>query len=434
MTWFLRYSLYFLSGIVALAGMLVVYLLWFQPPFYFPKPTGPYAVGSKEYHWVDITRKNPLCADQNHPYMELMIKVWYPMWGQLPEKPTTPYARYFIDYFKKNVRSVWLFGFSRPIYSYAQPDGSIAQHTAPYPVIICSPGFGGTRESNTAHCENLASHGYIVVGISHTYDSRVVQFPDGRIAGGLKLLLQQEQGKNLTERRKLSEQHVEVRIADVRFVLDQLEKLAVDKNSAFYQVFDKQRIGIFGQSLGGSTAVQMSRHDARIKAGVDMDGSLFGPDATTRLNKPFMFLLAGATVKMFDGPMTQQNWKKFGITSLHEEAMMRERYLVGFEQIAKTSTRDVFVFVLHGADHINFTDSSVFKNASPFARLLIKLGNATDVEIGSIDGFRATEIVNAYLVNFFDKYLKGKPSALLDGTGSPYPEVEKRVYPEYKKL
>jgi hypothetical protein len=43
----------------------------------------------------------------------------------------------------------------------------------------------------------------------------------------------------------------------------------------------------------------------------------------------------------------------------------------------------------------------------------------------SINGLRATEIINAYLLNFFDKYLKGKPSALLDGKENKYSEVEK---------
>ncbi|EKD23389.1 MAG: hypothetical protein ACD_82C00074G0002 [uncultured bacterium] len=43
--------------------------------------------------------------------------------------------------------------------------------------------------------------------------------------------------------------------------------------------------------------------------------------------------------------------------------------------------------------------------------------------VGDIDGFRATEIVNAYLGSFFDKYLKGKPSELLDGKSKKYSEV-----------
>jgi hypothetical protein len=71
---------------------------------------------------------------------------------------------------------------------------------------------------------------------------------------------------------------------------------------------------------------------------------------------------------------------------------------------------------------MDFMDLALLKNASPFTRLLKNLGSKSI--LGSIDGFRATEIVNAYLVNFFDKYLKGTPSQLLDGTEKRYVEIE----------
>ncbi len=91
------YFLCFATTIVLLAAGPVSYLLWFQPPFYFPKPTGPYAVGTKEYHWIDTSRKEIYSDDPAHPYRELMIKIWFPAQGNLPEKPTTPYAPYFVN-------------------------------------------------------------------------------------------------------------------------------------------------------------------------------------------------------------------------------------------------------------------------------------------------------------------------------------------------
>jgi len=42
---------------------------------------------------------------------------------------------------------------------------------------------------------------------------------------------------------------------------------------------------------------------------------------------------------------------------------------------------------------------------------------------GPINGQRAHNIINAYSLAFFDKYLKGQPVALLDSQAKQYPEV-----------
>ena len=43
--------------------------------------------------------------------------------------------------------------------------------------------------------------------------------------------------------------------------------------------------------------------------------------------------------------------------------------------------------------------------------------------IGPIDRRRAHDIINAFSVAFFDRYLKGRPATLLDGAARAYPEV-----------
>ena len=43
---------------------------------------------------------------------------------------------------------------------------------------------------------------------------------------------------------------------------------------------------------------------------------------------------------------------------------------------------------------------------------------------GPMNGYRSTKIVNAYVLNFFDKYLKNNPSELLDDNNKKYPEVD----------
>ena len=431
MFFFLKYIFYAIAVLAVLAAGLLAYLTWFQPPFYFPKPTGHYAVGVREYHWVDTTRKEIYSDDPVHPNRELMVKIWYPAAGQPPAKPSTPYAPYLVEYFKSHQKKYWfLLGFARPLYSYAQLEAVIAQDVPHYPVILFSHGFGLTRDSNTAQCEELASHGYIVVGVSHTYSSCIVQFPDGRLVDGLTSMAKRLGGKALTEDSRLLEQEIEIWATDVRFVLDQLEQFDRDRTSPFYQRIDKENIGIFGHSLGGVTAAQMCHRDARVKAGVDLDGLLYGPAMTQKLAKPFMFMLKD-DLNMFERPWTQDDVKQFDIYSPGAEDMFKSRYASASRQLAQSGGQQAYTAIVRGAKHMAFCDYVLLKHASILSRVLRSLHKPGDLGTGSINGFRATEIVNTYLVSFFNKYLKGQPSELFDGgERSRYPEVVTKQWEE----
>ena len=299
-----KYFIYFVLGVVILIAGLVAYLIWPQPTFNLPKPTGQYAIGRTTYHWTDATRKEIYSDDSKHPNRELMVNIWYPSQGTLTEKPTTPYATYVIDYLKKNQKILWLLE-CYPSYSYAQPEALLASGLSRYPIIIVSHGLNSVPDAHTSQCEELASHGYVVVGINHTYDSIVTQFPDGRIADGMKSMKKKMQNKNIMDIDKQMDQDIEIRVSDIHFVLDQLEFLASNKMSLFYQRLDQKNIGVFGHSFGGATAVQICRRDSRIKAGIDLDGFLQGSDATKNFDKPFMFLLSEVSVKKYEQPWSQ---------------------------------------------------------------------------------------------------------------------------------
>jgi dienelactone hydrolase len=430
---FLKYFLYAFSAAAIATTCFVSYLLWAQPPFYFPRPTGPYSIGFKTYHWIDTKRKELYATDPAHPNRELMVKIWYPASPRLrrtsptqeplPEKPTTPYAPYCIHYYKQNQPSLWLLALSRPMYVYAKSDLPIASEYSPFPVILFSPGFRGFQDANTAQCEELASRGYVVVGMTHPYDNSVVQFPDGRIANGLKSIAQRSKGVVL-ERSTVIDDSATIWLADTEFVLNQLDQLAHNKNSFFYQRLDFNHIGMFGHSMGGSTALQMAARDRRIKAAVNLDGALFGYTIPHIIGKPCMVLLAGNGVIFNKRPLTQKEWAAYGIHSWQEEVKLKATYLPALDRLAQSASHDFYTFVIQNAGHLDLSDMALSKAALPLVRLIATI-NSSLLRLGIIDGIRVTEIVNTYLVNFFDKYLKGQPSALLDGRGKKYPEVEK---------
>jgi predicted dienelactone hydrolase len=78
---------------------------------------------------------------------------------------------------------------------------------------VLSPGFTNSRSTLTALAEDLASHGYVVAGIDHTYESHATAFPDGRVTTCLA---------REAPRRDRKEEVVASRAADVCFVLDEL--------------------------------------------------------------------------------------------------------------------------------------------------------------------------------------------------------------------
>jgi hypothetical protein len=64
----------------------------------------------------------------------------------------------------------------------AVSDAAPAGQQRGLPLVVLSPGFTGSRNTLTALAEDLASHGYVVAGIDHTYESFATAFPDGRVA------------------------------------------------------------------------------------------------------------------------------------------------------------------------------------------------------------------------------------------------------------
>ena len=98
-------------------------------------------------------------------------------------------------------------------------------------------------------------------------------------------------------------------------------------------------------------------------------------------------------------------------------------YLPAIERLAKSAQNDFYTFVLKDAGHMDFSDLALLKSESVIIRILTKFDNS-GTKLGSINGFRAERIINKYLASFFNKYLKGQLSPLLNGNDNLYPEVK----------
>jgi dienelactone hydrolase len=139
----------------------------------------------------------------------------------------------------------------------------------PSPVILYSPGWGGTREQSSIQVENLASHGFVVVGCDDIASDPATD-PDR----GQAIDLGSDAALKATIER--AGRHV---VLQANRVIDVLRALESGQVPALAGRLDLTRIGAMGYSVGGAVAIQAGLMDPRIGAVLNIDGGLFGPTA-----------------------------------------------------------------------------------------------------------------------------------------------------------
>jgi len=370
-----------LTVLAIIYSLVAVALPILVPVFTFDKPSGPYKIGTVIYDWIDHERDEVLTPDTNDK-RELMVQIWYPT--DTKAKGSTSAYHPESDIFAQGYSQ--MFGFPKPLFqslgyvkTHAIENAAISITESSYPVLIFSHGLTGNKMQNTFQIEQLVSHGYIVVGIDHTYSSTVSVFPDGRVAPLMTLDIQ-----SIADLDNANKQWVE----DAKFVLDQVEQLAVnDPDQRFTDRIDMERVGMFGHSFGGATSVQALMTDSRIKAAINMDGALYGELRISEagLHKPFMMMSADASV---------DNMK---VSTEDSPVDMPTEVLPRFDHMTNGGN---YWMILNGMNHLSFTDMALF---SPLFQLMQKQNIR--------EGFR---LINDYSLDFFDHYLKNQPLRLIE--------------------
>jgi predicted dienelactone hydrolase len=373
-------KLIFVALLTVIYSAVVVALPLLLPVFTFEKPTGPYKIGTVTYNWKDNGRNEILTPDPNDK-RELMVQVWYPA----DAKATGKLGLYHSDIKPFTVGYSKMFNVPKMLFTsigyvktHAIENAEISNAEPNYPVLLFSHGLTGNKMQNTYQVEQLVSHGYIVVGIDHTYSSTASVFPDGRVAP----LIQQET-KSIADLDNANEQWVE----DAKFVLNQVEELAAnDPDQRFTGRMDMNNVGMFGHSYGGATSVQMLMADSRIKAALNMDGILYGQRRIPEegLSKPFLMMSADSTVEYID-------------KSTEGPINMQKEVLPRFANITKGGN---YWMILNQTRHGSFTDFVLF---TPIFQLM----QGSDIR-------ETHDLISDYSQDFFEHYLKNKPFRLLE--------------------
>lgn len=355
-----------------------------------PAPSGPYAVGTQTLELVDSGRREIYSEGAGGP-RRFLVQIWYPARPERNARPA-PWMKdapivapaiaewlglpgFFLDHLELARTS-------------AYADAPLDPSGAPYPLLIFSHGWGGFRAQNTFQMQELASHGYVVVGMEHTYGAVVTVFPDGEVAYNEPAAL--PDGVPQAEYEAAARRLVQQWVGDMAFTLDTLAAWSRDDPTGrFTGSLDANQVGVLGHSTGGGAAVEFCATDARCAAGLGMDVWMTPVSEATLdagVDQPFLFLFS-------------EHWP-----TAKNQAL--------FDRLRRQSNPADRTVTILGADHYDFSDLPALSPLAP--QLGLK---------GPIPGARVQHIINAYSLAFLDQVLKDEPAMLMASPSPAYPEV-----------
>ncbi|HUE97818.1 MAG TPA: hypothetical protein VMN99_01110 [Anaerolineales bacterium] len=356
-----------------------------------PTPNGPYQVGTRIYELTDSTRQE-LYSSKDEA-RRFQIQVWYPSEISSSDEraPWISHADIYAPAIATyiNMPSFFLDHLAL-VEMPAYKESNVAPTNEGYPVILFSHGWNGFNAQNTGQAIELASHGYVVAGIQHTYGAVITMFNDGSIAYNNPSAL--PGGAPDEEYEAAAQKLVDQWAGDLAYALDFLQEQTNDPESPFYESLDLSRAGVYGHSTGGGAAIQFCGTDARCKALLGMD--------------PFMRPVSAEVLK--EG-VTQPAFFMF---SQHWADDVDSRNNKLFHGFILNLPQYFGVISIDGTAHYDFSDLPLLSPLAP--RLGLK---------GPINGNRVTTIINDYLVSFFDVTLKDVPMDIFEGNNQKYNEV-----------
>jgi predicted dienelactone hydrolase len=357
------------------------------------KPDGPYQVGTMTFTLTDNSRREIYSSNPDIP-RRFLIQVWYPASPRATDKtaPWMPNASIYAPAISGMLKLPSFFlDHLELVTTPAFQDAPVAHSNTAYPVLVFSHGWKGFRAQNTVQMLNLASHGYVVIGMEHTYGAVTTVFPDGTIAPNNPAALPTGLPDDVyfPIARELADQWSR----DIGYALDFMSQQNADSQSPFYNSLDLNEVGVFGHSTGGGATIQFCGTDPRCKAGFAEDPYMTPVSEqvmTKGVSQPFFFMFSETWTGDTKAENTNNNL---------------------FRQFYPNASQSFGAVMIKGSAHYDFSDLPMLTPLAPQLRLK-----------GPISGPLVIKIVNNYLLTFFDKTLKGQSTTLFDGA-SPYPEV-----------
>jgi predicted dienelactone hydrolase len=384
---------------------------WSLPPepnaFDLPAPTGPAPVGTARWVVIDSSRSDPF--DPGHP-REIEVIAWYPAAARRSPSPPAPYLRAGLDSvrsFASRLGRADLLDDLAQVRTHATLDAAPASTTARLPVLIFNHGYTGPAEASTSLLEDLASHGFAVLSVVHSYEASAARLADGRVVtildatgklrGPIQEILDEWQTEDarmadVTNARNREEQLRILRaylgglhrtsealkrwVDDVRAVVDDLPNVSDGTVRRVVQRLDATRFGVFGHSMGGVTAGEFCLDEKRCAAALNLDGiPQYGSMIDRELKRPFLMVYSA-----------------------------RPGRLGASDAIYQKSGSPYYRVDVEGTLHVDFSDMTFWP--------VLRARHIT----GPLDPTHASDATRAIVREFFDQTLLGRRSALLSGS------------------
>jgi dienelactone hydrolase len=312
-----------LLQLLLIVGLGLAVAAWFVFVPRRPVPSGPRAVGQTELVLQDS-------RGQSMP-----VTIWYPATTSAPNAPLDAQT--------------------------------------PAPVILYSPGWAGRRTQSSIQAENLASHGFVVVGCDDFSTNASLELgSDAAMAATIE-----RAGRDV--------------VAQAGRLLEVLRALAAGQPALLAGRLDLARVGVLGYSLGGPAGLTAALQDPRIVAVLSLDGGLFGPPAT-EIGSAAYFLLSSSEAFPTEAELASsdpptRNYALVSAIDIPRNKLRMERPNNYWAQIPK-------------ADHGDLSDSLfTFTRAKIFRTNFERRAMNTAIE--------------AYQVAFFRSVLLGESGPLL---------------------
>jgi len=347
-------------------GVVVSKVIPFQD---LPKPQGKYVIGTMIETWEDFNRKEWFTENDLNDNRRIVVQFWYPAEYGIGE-----YSPYMDQWERRlgpiseqvEVNKAFIHSIKDvKTNSYLNAKMKIMEHKMP--LIIFSHGLGGMRMQNTIQMEALASEGYFVLAIDHSYDANITLFDDGTSADFRSAA---EDEMTVEEFWDLRIPQINTRSDDVIFVLNQIESF-IDSKNEFWNSIDMDRIGVMGHSFGGATAIISSVRDDRLDACIALDGWIVPIESSYIQNGMKVPLLYVGRPK-WDSPI---NYAKL-------------------DSLIDSSSNLVTKLILPDTKHFDFSDTPQF---SPFSKTMGISGKMPAEAI--------KDTLNLRMLDFFNKHL-----------------------------
>lgn len=423
------------SGALAtlLAGLAGA-AIWLFPVWPLPTPSGPHPVGVRSFEVRDANRPGVFLAKANEP-RRLLVRVWYPAGDTAGLKQAAYFSPDEARHTAKGPGALIgfpaLFTYVKHVRTNGWTDAPLLKTPGKLPVIFYSHGYTSFLTQNTALMEHLASHGYVVFSIQHTYDSTATVFPNGDVAPQDPALLQgtppettdesaaRDKAVGGTTLNARLEGYVRLReltlasgksrlmrsgfvwAADRIFLHDALQRGEVPPPiRAIAEASDLSRVGQTGMSFGGATSGTVCMVDRRCAAGVNLDGGDF-PFQAFATDMPVPFLMFHSDLKLIA--------ESVGAPA---NAPVRSFNAFSYEAPERAGLRrDVYRVQLLGSRHLGLSDFSLFIRRP--LRDPIFGSSPTPVMIGA---------QNDFVLGFMDRHLRGRANG--------FPETQMKTYAE----